>query len=140
MRSRPTAEAPSTFTTSSEGVGLGRSRRRQPLEAQSSAGAHGPDETGTRCNDCFVEARQPPSVLVMFTNDYTDDDVELAASGLAERGFHQLRRLNSRPPKLIVALGVDASQEQIEDVATFLSDIEHVEGVRVIYPGWSRNP
>jgi hypothetical protein len=87
-----------------------------------------------------MEVRQPPSVLVIFTKDYTDDDVELAASGLAGRGFHQLRRLNRRPPKLIVALGDDASQEQIEDVATFLSSIEHVEGVRVTYPGWYRNP
>ena len=87
-----------------------------------------------------MEAQQPPSVLVIFTKDHTDDDVELAASGLAERGFHRLRRLSSRPPKLIVALGDDVSQEQIEDVATFLSGIEHVEGVRVTYPGRYRNP
>ena len=87
-----------------------------------------------------MEVQQPASVLVIFTKDYTDDDVGLAATGLAERGFHQLRRLNSRPPKLIVALGKDASPEQIENVATFLSGIDHVEGVRATYPGWYRNP
>jgi hypothetical protein len=87
-----------------------------------------------------MEAQQPPSVLVIFSKDYTDDDVELAASGLVERGFHRLRQLRSRPPKLIVALDDDASQEQVEDVAAFLSGIEHVEGVRVTYPGRYRNP
>jgi hypothetical protein len=86
-----------------------------------------------------VDVRQPLSIMAVFSRDYTDEDMEVATSGLTERGFNRLRLLTSRPPKLMVTLGDDASQDQIEEVSNFLSDIEHVEVVRVTYPSTYRS-
>jgi hypothetical protein len=78
-----------------------------------------------------VDGHRTRSITATFARDYTDDDLALATSGLATRGFSRSRLLRSRPPKLMVTIRDDASQEQIDEVSTFLSEIEHVEDVKI---------
>ncbi len=78
-----------------------------------------------------MDGRRIRWVTATFGRDYTDEDLALASSGLATRGFKQLRLLRSRPPILMVTIGDDTGQEEIEEVSTFLSHIEHVADVRV---------
>jgi hypothetical protein len=53
--------------------------------------------------------------------------VELAKSGLIERGFHRFLQMNSRPPKLTAKFGNDADQRNIEEVVDFLHTVPHCE-------------
>lgn len=78
-----------------------------------------------------VDGHRTRSITAIFGRDYTDDDLALATSGLETRGFNQLRLLRSRPPKLMLTIGDDTSREEIEEVSAFLSEIEHVEDVKI---------
>ena len=75
----------------------------------------------------LVEVRQAKGFLASFTREFTDADVTFAASGLAERGFHRLRRLNSFPPQLRANFEDDIQQAAIDDVLAFLRTVPHCE-------------
>jgi hypothetical protein len=63
---------------------------------------------------------RPPLVLAIYNKDYTDGDVELAKSGLIERGFNRQYLMTSQPPKLTADFDDDASQERIDEMMSFL--------------------
>lgn len=87
-----------------------------------------------------MEERQPLSIVAIFAEEFTDSDVKFAKAGLLGLGFDRLWLMTSRPPKLSVALAPDANQERIDEVAAFLENVEHVEGVRISYPSWRQGP
>jgi hypothetical protein len=78
---------------------------------------------------------QSLSIVVIFDEDFTDSDGEAAKSGLIDLGLDRLYLMTSLPPKLSVALASDADQERMEEVVTYLNGVEHVEEVRITYPG-----
>jgi hypothetical protein len=63
---------------------------------------------------------RPPLVLAIYNKDYTDGDVDLAKSGLIERGFNRQYLMTSQPPKLTADFDDDASQERIDEMMSFL--------------------
>lgn len=71
--------------------------------------------------------------MAVFTRDFTDEDLDIAKSGLAELGFNRLRQLRSRPPKLTATLAGDESRERLDEVMAFLRTVPHCE-VRLSHP------
>ncbi len=55
-------------------------------------------------------------------------------------GFEQLFELTSLPPKLVVRIAVDESQQRIDEAVAFLTGVGHVEAVRISYPASYQRP
>jgi hypothetical protein len=93
-----------------------------------------------RCKTERVEVRQPPSIVVSFTADFSEADLVSARSGIIAMGFEQLFELTSLPPKLVVRIAVDESQQRIDEAVAFLTGVGHVEAVRISYPASYQRP
>lgn len=78
------------------------------------------------------------SIVAIFDKDYTDADLDSAQAGLMKLRFDRTFLMTSLPPKLSVALAPDAHHKRIQEVATFLEGVEHVNGVRISYPSGIR--
>jgi hypothetical protein len=100
------------------------------------AGARG----NTLWKDKPVQGRQTVSIVAGFSKDYSDADMEFGRSVLQDLGFHETFVLTSQSPKLVVALGADATPEQIDEVVVSLGSVEHVDTVRIAYPSSQGDP
>ncbi len=84
--------------------------------------------------------RQPLSIVAIFSEDYTEADVNSAKAELMKLGFDRLYLMTSQPPRLSVALSADENQDRIDEVVALLGGVEHVEGVRISHPSWRQSP
>jgi hypothetical protein len=87
-----------------------------------------------------VKEPQPLAIVALFADSVTDADVEFVRSGLLEMGFGRLNLMKGLPTKLAVSMPPDTNRERIDEVVAFLDGADHVDGVRVSYPSWRREP